>query len=671
VSLKVLLADDSMTAQNMGKKILAESGYDVTTVSNGAAAVKKIAEVKPDVVILDIYMPGYTGLEVCERVRANMDTANLPVLLTVGKMEPYRAEDGAKVRADGVIVKPFEATDLLALVKKMAEKTTHAARRVVPEPVPEAAEEVGQPEPAMPTAVEVPSEMADAPALAMEEFDSAPAHMPEFNPTMEWTAAPEHPAAAVAPEPHLAEVPWTFDQATVPTEPVVEAAPLEPTAASEIEFTSAPQAGNLEVQLANGLDANIQPTGEVEITTDPALTSPLEMTDFVTSFGETTDAAVGNEEVIAEVPTIDAPAEGVWDGWANAAPEPVSEAAAEPEMELSAEPASDAISHVADEAAPEAKPVIEDFEAKVAAAMAGFSVDSHAAPEEEHQEPAAAVPPSSLEGDDFEARVAAAMSGFALEPAEAAHEATEDTHAPAPTHTVADDFEARVAAAMSGFAAEAAQPEPLTETPAEPSVEAHAEPPVEEAHVEATPAPTVAQDDFEARLAQALSAFDAAPEASSLHEPSAATPEPPVEMQEHKSSVQFNETMVLPHEAMLSLEAEMKQALDEHVRQAAEATAAPVAPAAESAAEPEPEPGPASFETHVTETEVVEEPAHMEPAPPQLPEVAAAAFAAATSAVPAEEVKPSSDKFADAVQRAIERLKPQLIAEIVKELKGE
>src|SRR3569832_360020 len=129
-----------MTAQNMGRKILSESGYDVTTVSNGAAAVKKIAEVKPDLVILDIYMPGYTGLEVCERVRANFDTANLPVLLTVGKMEPYRAEDGAKVRADGVIVKPFEATDLLAVVKKMAERVPVRATRaaVQDESAPEA-----------------------------------------------------------------------------------------------------------------------------------------------------------------------------------------------------------------------------------------------------------------------------------------------------------------------------------------------------------------------------------------------------------------------------------------------------------------------------------------------------------------------------------------------------
>ncbi len=67
--LRILFADDSMTAQNMGKKILSEAGYDVVAVSNGAAAVKKIAEQKPDIIILDVYMPGYSGLEVCEKVR--------------------------------------------------------------------------------------------------------------------------------------------------------------------------------------------------------------------------------------------------------------------------------------------------------------------------------------------------------------------------------------------------------------------------------------------------------------------------------------------------------------------------------------------------------------------------------------------------------------------------
>ena len=122
MSLKILLADDSMTAQNMGRKILADAGYEVVPVSNGAAAIKKIAETKPQIIILDIYMPGYTGLEVCERVKGKPETAQTPVLLTVGKMEPYRPEEGAKVKADGVIVKPFEATELLAAVKRLAEK---------------------------------------------------------------------------------------------------------------------------------------------------------------------------------------------------------------------------------------------------------------------------------------------------------------------------------------------------------------------------------------------------------------------------------------------------------------------------------------------------------------------------------------------------------------------
>src|SRR5689334_11500559 len=111
-----------MTAQNMGKKILSEAGYDVVAVSNGAAAVKKIAEQKPDVIILDVYMPGYSGLEVCEKVRASFETAKIPVLLTRGKMEHFNPEDANRVKADGVIIKPFEASDLLSIVKKFEER---------------------------------------------------------------------------------------------------------------------------------------------------------------------------------------------------------------------------------------------------------------------------------------------------------------------------------------------------------------------------------------------------------------------------------------------------------------------------------------------------------------------------------------------------------------------
>lgn len=119
---KILLADDSVTAQNMGRKILADAGYEVTTVNNGSAALKKIGEQKPDLIVLDVYMPGYSGLEVCQRLKEVGDTSRIPVLLTVGKLEPFKPEEARRVRADGYIVKPFEASELLSALSKLEDK---------------------------------------------------------------------------------------------------------------------------------------------------------------------------------------------------------------------------------------------------------------------------------------------------------------------------------------------------------------------------------------------------------------------------------------------------------------------------------------------------------------------------------------------------------------------
>jgi CheY-like chemotaxis protein len=119
--VRILLADDSVTAQNMGKKILSEAGHEVVCVSNGAAALKKVTEQELDLVILDIYMPGYSGLEVCQRLKEGTATANLPVVLTVGKLEPFRKEDAQRVRAEALIIKPFEASELSAAVARFGE----------------------------------------------------------------------------------------------------------------------------------------------------------------------------------------------------------------------------------------------------------------------------------------------------------------------------------------------------------------------------------------------------------------------------------------------------------------------------------------------------------------------------------------------------------------------
>ena len=118
----VLLADDSVTAQNMGRRILTDAGYEVITVNNGSAALKKIHELRPDLIVLDVYMPGYGGLEVCQRLKESGETMKIPVLLTVGKMEPFKADEAKRVRADAHIVKPFDASELLAALAKLEDR---------------------------------------------------------------------------------------------------------------------------------------------------------------------------------------------------------------------------------------------------------------------------------------------------------------------------------------------------------------------------------------------------------------------------------------------------------------------------------------------------------------------------------------------------------------------
>ena len=178
--LKILLADDSMIAQNMGKKILTEAGYEVTTVSNGAAAVRRFPELRPDIVLLDVYMPGYSGLEISEQIKGSPATAHVPILLTVGKLEPFRAEDGIKAKADGVIVKPFEATDLITVVGKLAQRVRAFPPAFQPQAAPKAdaqPQKAKEPAPAAEVAAEpvqptVPTEPAAAPALGEDLLHS-------------------------------------------------------------------------------------------------------------------------------------------------------------------------------------------------------------------------------------------------------------------------------------------------------------------------------------------------------------------------------------------------------------------------------------------------------------------------------------------------------------------
>src|SRR5690242_18031800 len=111
----------------MGVKILSAEGFEVTTVSNGKAAIDSFKKSKPDLVVADIFMPGRNGYEVCQHVKTTDDLKQIPVLLIIGAMEPYDPEEGKKAGADGVITKPLESSNLVTTVKALLEAAKHFA----------------------------------------------------------------------------------------------------------------------------------------------------------------------------------------------------------------------------------------------------------------------------------------------------------------------------------------------------------------------------------------------------------------------------------------------------------------------------------------------------------------------------------------------------------------
>ena len=115
---KILVADDNSNIQKMVVLALKDQGIDVVAVGNGEAAVRKISDVKPDLVLADIFMPVRNGYEVCKFVKDNSNLSHIPVILLVGAFDPLDEQEAQRVGADGVLKKPFVPADpLISMVK--------------------------------------------------------------------------------------------------------------------------------------------------------------------------------------------------------------------------------------------------------------------------------------------------------------------------------------------------------------------------------------------------------------------------------------------------------------------------------------------------------------------------------------------------------------------------
>jgi CheY-like chemotaxis protein len=163
---RILVADDNTNIQKMVALAFEERGIDVVSVGNGEAAVRRIPDLSPDLVLADVFMPVRNGYEVCEFVKKDERFAHVPVILLVGAFDPLDEKEARRVGADGVLKKPFVPPDpLIAMVTSALEKNPKVAAEIA------RTREVA---PASPPPVEPLSPLLDAPARIQ------PKPLPEF-----------------------------------------------------------------------------------------------------------------------------------------------------------------------------------------------------------------------------------------------------------------------------------------------------------------------------------------------------------------------------------------------------------------------------------------------------------------------------------------------------------
>jgi CheY-like chemotaxis protein len=112
----ILLADDSPTIRRLVAQTFEDGNFDIISVSNGEAALKKFEEVRPSVVLADIYMPGKNGYEVCAHIKSHPTLNRTPVVLLVGAFDAFDEEKAKRSGAVANITKPFEPGALIELV---------------------------------------------------------------------------------------------------------------------------------------------------------------------------------------------------------------------------------------------------------------------------------------------------------------------------------------------------------------------------------------------------------------------------------------------------------------------------------------------------------------------------------------------------------------------------
>jgi DNA-binding response OmpR family regulator len=118
---RILLIEDEGNIREAIGFILSRAGWEVQGHGNGATAIEAVTRTKPDLIILDIMLPGLSGFEILRALREGADTAGLPVLVLTARGQARDQEAAFEIGADAYLTKPFSNADLLATVARLAK----------------------------------------------------------------------------------------------------------------------------------------------------------------------------------------------------------------------------------------------------------------------------------------------------------------------------------------------------------------------------------------------------------------------------------------------------------------------------------------------------------------------------------------------------------------------
>jgi len=116
---RVMLIEDEPNISEALRFILTRGGYEVSTLADGTLAEAAILDQRPDVLILDVMLPGRSGFDILASLRARGETADLPVLMLTAKGQDRDRQAAEQLGASGFMAKPFSNTEILAQVRAM------------------------------------------------------------------------------------------------------------------------------------------------------------------------------------------------------------------------------------------------------------------------------------------------------------------------------------------------------------------------------------------------------------------------------------------------------------------------------------------------------------------------------------------------------------------------